>query len=79
MCQTELLQKWKVHQLLHLVDCMKGLRPTAGFSTERYDMYKLINCVLHSLCMLCTRFAVHSLCDITGDLNSNFIVAFNGE
>ena len=34
-CQPELLQKRKVHLLLHMVECMKEFGPTAGFNTER--------------------------------------------
>ena len=34
-CQPDLLQKRKVHLLLHLVECMKEFGPTAGFNTER--------------------------------------------
>lgn len=33
--QPELLQKRKVHLLLHLVECMNDFGPTAGFNTER--------------------------------------------
>ena len=35
-CQPDLLQKRKVHLLLHLVECMKEFGPTAGFNTEKY-------------------------------------------
>ena len=34
-CQPELLQKSKVHMVLHLVECMKEFGPTAAFNTER--------------------------------------------
>lgn len=33
---AELLQKSKVHLLLHLVECMMEFGPTAAFNTERY-------------------------------------------
>ena len=33
--ECQLLQKRKVHLLLHLVECMKVFGPTAGFNTER--------------------------------------------
>ena len=35
-CQPELLQKRKVHLLLHLVECMREYGPTASFNTERW-------------------------------------------
>lgn len=33
--QPELLQKTKVHLILHLVENMMDFGPTAGFNTER--------------------------------------------
>ena len=36
----ELLQKRKVHMLLHLVECMREFGPTASFNTERYACHE---------------------------------------
>ena len=35
-CQPDVLNKQKVHILLHLVDCMKDFGPTCSFNSERY-------------------------------------------
>ena len=35
--QPELLQKVKVHLLLHLVDCMLDFGPCSVYNTERYN------------------------------------------
>ena len=35
----ELLQKVKVHLLLHLVDCMVDFGPCSAFNTERCSLY----------------------------------------
>jgi len=36
-CQPELLQKVKIHLLLHLVDNMLDFGPCSSFNTERSD------------------------------------------
>lgn len=37
-CYPALLQKLKVHLLLHLVDCMVQYGPAVCFNTERYGI-----------------------------------------
>ena len=40
-CQPDMLNKQKVHLMLHLVECMKEFGPSSSFNSERYVLLLL--------------------------------------
>ena len=59
-CQPDMLNKQKVHLMLHLVECMKEFGPTSSFNSERYVLLLLYNkyiyiyiCKYMDVCILC--------------------------